>query len=154
MEGPRLETRKATRIAYIEHRGPYDRIPWEEYIERLYAWAKDQRVMPGFHAMGVYRDDPKTTRPEECRSRVAISYKGSGMEKDGIQVDQLPEMRVAALSHKGPADDIESTYQKLEEFVLSKGYKVTGSPIEVYSKKPELVDGKTILYAKVMMPIG
>lgn len=153
MAGPKLEERKATNIAYIDHRGPYDRIPWEEYIERLYEWAKEQRVMPGFHPMGIYRDDRKTTPPDECRSRVAIPYKGSADEKDGVMTDRLPDMRVATLSHKGPATEIESSYERLGEFVLSKGYRVSGPPMEVYSKKPEVVAGKTILYAKIMMPI-
>jgi hypothetical protein len=28
-----------------------------------------------------------------------------------------------------------------------------GPPMEIYSKKPEIVGGETILYAKIMIPI-
>jgi DNA gyrase inhibitor GyrI len=153
MARPKLENRKATEIAYIEHRGPYDRVPWSDYIERLYAWAKGQGVMPGFHPMGTYLDDPKTTPPRECRSRVAISFKGAARAKDGVLTGHFPEMRVAALSHKGPASEIARSYQTLAEFIAEKGLRSAGPPIEVYSKKPEAVDGKVILYAKIMMPV-
>jgi len=30
---------------------------------------------------------------------------------------------------------------------------VSGPAMEIYSKKPEVVEGVTILYAKVMMPV-
>jgi len=39
------------------------------------------------------------------------------------------------------------------EFVGKKGYEVSGPPMEIYSKKPEVVGGETILFAKVMMPV-
>jgi len=153
MTGVRFEARKAMAVAYIEHLGPYDRIPWEEYIERLYAWAKSQKVMPGFHAMGIYWDDPKATQPEQCRSRVAISYKGLAREKDGVRIDKLPEMTVATLSHKGPASDIASSYAEIAGFITKSGRRPSGAPIEVYSKKPEVVGGQTILYCKIMVPV-
>jgi len=41
----------------------------------------------------------------------------------------------------------------LSKWIEDKGYTVIGAPIEVYSKKPEVVNGVIILYAKVMIPV-
>lgn len=153
MSRPRLEERKAVDIAYIEHSGPYDQTPWEEYIERLYSWAKEQRVMPGFHPMGMYLDDPKAIAPEECRSRIAITFKGQARAKGDVRTGSLPHMKVATLSHRGPTSDIASSYDRLADFAKEKGLTVTGPSMEVYSRKPEVVEGQVVLMAKLMMPV-
>ena len=154
MAGPKLEERKASGLAYIEHQGAPDKIPWQEYIEKLYGWAKEQKVMPGFCPMGIYHDDPKVVSPEKCRNEVAITFKGKAKESSGIKVRQMPAMRVATISHKGPGSEFSRTYATLFEWIEKKGLKVSGPPMEVYSKKPEVVNGVTILYAKVMMPVA
>lgn len=153
MAGPKIEAKKESDLAYIEHYGPYDKVPWGEYIERLYGWAKEQKVMPGFYPMGIYFSDPNTTPPEKRRTEVAISFKGSAKGSGGVKTRRQCAMKVASLSHKGPGTDLPRTYAKLAEFIEAKRYKVAGPPIEVYSKKPEVVNGVTILYAKVMIPI-
>ena len=38
---PKFEDRKEAQIAYIEHRGPYDDIPWGDHMGELFAWAKE-----------------------------------------------------------------------------------------------------------------
>jgi effector-binding domain-containing protein len=38
-------------------------------------------------------------------------------------------------------------------WIAEKGYEVSGPPMEVYSKKPQVVGGVTILYAKIMIPV-
>lgn len=153
MANPKIERRKESDIAYIEHRGPYDQVPWEEYMKRLYGWAKEQKVMPGFHPMGIYCDDPAVTSPEKLRSDIAITFKGNGKPSGGIKTRKLPAMEVATLSHKGPGTEYANTYAKLAQWIAANGYVVSGPSIEVYSKKPEVVDGVMILYAKVMMPV-
>jgi len=153
MAGPKIEKRKASDMACIENEGPYDKIPWDRYIERLYGWAKEQKVMPGFYPMGIYHSNPATTLPEKLRSDIAITFKGKAKESGGIKIRKLAAMKVASVSHRGPGSEFTSTYSKLREFVDAKGFKVSGPSIEVYSKKPEIVKGVTILYAKVMFPI-
>jgi effector-binding domain-containing protein len=153
MTNPKLESRKAANIAYIEHFGPYDGVPWENYIQRLYGWAKKQKVMPGFYPMGIYHDDPEKTLAEKCRSEIAITFKGKGKEENGIRTRRLQAMKVAAISHKAPGSEFKNTYARLMKWITEKGYRVSGPPIEVYTKKPKVVGDVTILYAKVMMPV-
>lgn len=153
MANPKLESRKETDIAYVENVGPYDKVPWEKYIERLYGWAKEQKVMPGFYPMGIYHDDPENTPPEKCRSEIAITFKGNGKAQDMVKTRHLSAMEVATISHKAPAADFKKTYAQLKEWIVKKGLIVSGQPIEIYSKKPQVVGGVTILYAKIMIPV-
>jgi len=153
MASQKVEKRKATNLAYIEHRGPYDKVPWEKYIEGLYRWAKEQKVMPGFYPMAIYNDDPEKTPPEQCRSDIGITFKGRAKEQGVVKIRKMPAMKVATISHKGPGSEFKNTYAKLGEWIQKKGYKISGPPIEIYSRKPEVTDGVTVLYAKVMMPI-
>lgn len=150
---PKLESRKAANLAYIPHVGPYDKVPWENYMKRLYGWAKEQKVMPGFYPMAICHDDPDRTPPEKCRSEIAITFKGKAKQQSGIKTRKMPTMKVAVISHKGPASEFKNTYAKLAEWIKEKEYKVSGPSIEVYSKKPKVIGGVTILYAKVMLPV-
>ena len=150
---PKLEIRKAAELAYIEHVGPYDKLPWEDYMKRLYGWAKEQNVMPGFYPMAIWYDDPDKAPPESCRSDVAITFKGKAKQSSGVKTRKMPAMKVAAISHKGSASEFKNTYAKLGEWITKKGYKASGPSIEVYSKKPKILDGVKIFYAKVMMPV-
>ena len=153
MTGPKLEERQASNLAYIETKGPFDKIPWQKYIERLYGWAKDQKVMPGFYPMGIYLDDPKLVPPEECRSQIAITFKGKAQERSGVKIRDLPAMKVASLSHKGPGSEFQKSYDALTEWIGKKGFELSGPSMEIYSKKPEVIEGKTILYAKIIFPV-
>lgn len=153
MINPKFEARKATNLAYIEHVGAYDKVPWEDYIKRLYGWAKEQKVMPGFYPMAIYHDDSEKTPPENLRSVIGITFKGKAKEQAGVKTRKMPAMKVATVSHKGPGSQFKNTYAKLTEWIEKKGYRISGPSIEVYSKKPEVVGGVTILYAKVMMPV-
>lgn len=153
MAAPKIESRKATSIAYIEHRGGYDKVPWDEYMHRLYGWAKNQKVMPGFFPMSICYDNPEKVAPEKCRSDIAITFKGKAKAVPGLKIKQLPAMKVASISHKGPGSEYANTYRKLDGFISEKGFKPSGPPIEIYSKKPEVVGGVTILYAKIMIPV-
>jgi effector-binding domain-containing protein len=150
---PKLETRRTANLAYIEHMGPYDKIPWEDYMKRLYGWAKEQKVMPGFYPMATYYDDMERTPPGKCRSDISITFKGRAKEQAGLKIRRMPAMKVATISHKGPGSEFKNTYAKLTEWIGKRGYQISGPPMEIYSKKPEVVEGVTILYAKVMIPV-
>jgi hypothetical protein len=51
------------------------------------------------------------------------------------------------------AATFKRSYDELERWVEANGYKCSGPPIEVYSKKPVVVSGRTILCAKIMTPV-
>jgi DNA gyrase inhibitor GyrI len=73
MANPKLEERNASHLPYLEYNGSFDKLPWQESIEKLYGWAKQQKVMPGFYPMSIYLDDPKVVPSEACRTEIAIT---------------------------------------------------------------------------------
>jgi effector-binding domain-containing protein len=153
MAGVKLESRKAMTVAYMEYKGSYGKIPFDKYMGALYGWAKEQKVMPGFYPMGVYLSDPKTTPPEECKAEIAISFKGKAKETGEIKIKDVPAMKVASYSHKGPASEYQNSYNKIGSWIKENGYTMTAPPIEIYSKKPEMVKGELIIYTKIMFPV-
>jgi len=153
MASVKLESRKATTLAYIEHKGPYDKVPWGDYMEKLYGFAKEKKVMPGFYPMATYPTNPEGTPPEELGSEIAIPIHGEVQGHGEIKIKKLPAMKVATISHKGPGSEYKNTYGKLTEWMKENDYESSGPPMEIYSKKPEVKGGVTILYAKVMMPV-
>jgi AraC family transcriptional regulator len=153
MAAAKLEKRKAATLAYIEYRGSYSSIPFDKYIPRLYEWVKQKKIMPGFYPICTFHSDPKTTAPEECRTDIGITVQGNPEPEGDIKIRKLPAMTVATLSHKGPGSEYQNSYDALALFVNKKGYTMAGPPMEIYAKKPEMIDGQLILYAKIMFPV-
>jgi DNA gyrase inhibitor GyrI len=153
MSKVKIEKRKPVTIAFKRYTGPYGEIPFDSYIGRLYGWAKENKVRPGFYPMAVFHDDPKTTPPERCRTDIAIAVGGSPKGDDEVGIRRMPAMTVAAISHKGCGEEYAGTYGELERWVEQNGYDWDGPPIEIYTRKPKTVDGKVIIQAKVMAPV-
>ncbi len=147
------EKRKSARLAYIEHVGVYDKIPFGEYIERLYGWEKKNHVRPGFYPMGIFLDPPDAKPQEKLRSEIGIQIYGEARSTDGILIKELPTMEVACISHKGPSAEHPKTYSDLSEWITRHGYEWAGPSIEIYTRKPKLVRGETILFTKIMAPL-
>ncbi len=150
---PKFEDRKEAQIAYIEHRGPYDDIPWGDHMGELFAWAKENGVKPGYCPMGIYLDDPQRVPREQCRSEIAITFRGPGKASGGVKTRTLPAMKVATLSFKGTGSELGSAHMVLSEFIQVQGHRALGPMIEIYTRTPEIVDGKIILYSKIMTSV-
>jgi effector-binding domain-containing protein len=153
MSKVKLEKRKPITIAYLRYTGPYGEIPFDGYIGRLYGWAKEKKVRPGFYPMAIFHDDPRTTPPEECRADIAIPVAGTPKGSDEVMVRGMPAMTVATISHKGSGGEYAKTYSDLERWVEENGYDWDGPPIEIYTRKPKVVDGNVLIQAKVMAPV-
>ncbi len=148
-----VKERKACKIAYIEHLGDYGSIPYEKYISQLYSWAKEKKVMPGFLPMGIFYDNPSKVPPEKCRGEIAIQIMGDAKPDKNVKVRELPSMKVAVFKHKAPAEDYPESYRKLSAWITQNGYEWVGPAIEVYTKKPKVVGGETILYTHIQAPV-
>jgi len=144
---------KSMKIAYIEHTGPYDKVPYGDYYEKLYGWAKEVKAKPGFKPLSVYPSDPHTTPPEQAKTWVAIPIHGSPVETEEIKIKELPAAEAAVCKYAGDSTVIEQTYKDLTAWMEENGYEASAPPMEVYTKMPKEKDGKTIVYATVQMPV-
>ncbi len=156
MDKIKIEKTKPMKIAYIEHVGAYSEVPFDKYIPRLFEWVKGKKVRPGFKSLTLCYDNPERTPPEKCRSEIAISIKGTATPDEEVKIKNLPSMEVAVIKHEGPASEYGDTYRKLSQWIEDNGYEWANEPVpawEEYTKKPKIVNGETILYAKVKVPI-
>ncbi len=149
----KIEKKKPVKLAYIEHVGAYDSIPFEEYLERLFEWAKENRVRPGFYPMGLFFEPPCSAPPEKLRSQIGIQIYGEAKPGKGIQIKEMPEMDVATISHRGPSSDYPVTYENLSDWIDGHGYERSGPPMEIYTRKPKVVGGATIFYTRIEAPV-
>lgn len=153
MAGIKLKTAKSIKLAYLEHTGDYGSIPYDDYFNKLYKWAKEKKVRPGFKPMGIFHDSPEQTPSEECRSEIGIPIVGDAEPEGDIKIKELPPMEVAVIKHKGSTKEYQDTYRKLNEWITKNGYEWAGPAIEVYTKKPKTVGDETIIYANVQVPV-
>lgn len=149
----KVKTRKGGKVAYIAHTGSYMKVPYDELFGKLYGWAKQNKVRPGFKALGIFMDNPEKTPPEQCRSEIGISIYGDGPETDRIKVKTLPDMEVAVMKFKGESEDYMKAYNEIGEWTEANGYEWAGPCIEEYTKKPKVKDGKTIMFANIQVPV-
>ena len=149
----KVKKTKPFKLAYIRHVGSYSEIPFDKYISKLYEWAREKKVRPGFRTMGIYHDSPEETPPEKCRSDIGIPIKGDVKPEGEVKIKEMSSMDVAVIKHKGPASQYSDTYKELSEWIEENGYEWAGPAMEVYTKKPKFVGDETIIYANVQAPI-
>jgi DNA-binding transcriptional MerR regulator len=58
---------------------------------------------------------------------------------DGIAVRELPAARCLTLTHRGPYDQLRSSYARLMKYVKDRGYEVQLPTREVYVKGPGMI---------------
>jgi len=149
----KIKNRKPTTIAYIEHMGKYDEVPYGEYMEKLYMWAKQKKLKPGFKPLSIFHDDPENVPSAQLRSEIGLPIMVKGEPEDNIKVKEIAQMQVAAIKHKGPSEDYPKSYSALSDWISTNGYEVAGPFMEIYTKKPKKVGDKQILFSEIQAPI-
>ena len=73
---------------------------------------------------------------------------------EDISTTELPQMEVASMKFSGPSEDYQKAYNELWQWIEENGYRVDGSPMEFWGKKPKTKDGKTIIFSEIQAPIA
>lgn len=148
-----IEKRKPTVIAYLEHEGSYNRIPYEEYHDKLTSWVKEKGLKPKGKMLAIYHDDPDETPAIDQRADVGIPIPKEVDSDKKVKVKKLPAMKVVEMKHKGPRADYEKTYSRLRKWIKKHKYKEVGDPIEIYAGKPKISKGKMKIKSKIQIPV-
>lgn len=149
----KVKKTKPMKVAYVEHVGEYGKVPWDEYMEKLFAWAKEHKVRPGFKGIGIYYDNPEEEPPEECRSEIAIPIKGEASSANDIKVKDLLAIEIAETKFRGPSSQIGEMYKEVNEWMEANGYEWAGPAMEIYTRKPKVIGNETILRMTVQVPV-
>lgn len=153
MKKVKVEKTKPIKLAYIEHVGEYSKVPYGDYVPRLFQWAKENKVRPGFKNINVFHDNPEEVDPSKCRTWIGIPIKGETKGDNEVKIEDLPAMDVAVVKFKGPSRELKNTYEMIGKWMDENGYEWAGPSLEVYSKKPKEINGEIILFSTIQVPI-
>jgi AraC family transcriptional regulator len=149
----KVKKTKPMRIAFMEHKGDYGQVPFDQYFTKLFSWAKANKAKPGFKTMGIYFDNPDKTPPQECRCEVALPIYGDPPSGEEVKVKELDGMEVVSTKVAAPADDYPRIYHLIGDWMDRNGYDWAGPSYEIYTKKPKVKGNQTIMYSEIQVPI-
>lgn len=128
----------------------------EEYFKQLFEWLRQRGLKPrkklAIFYDNVYEFDSNNVTTYE----VCFEIKETVEEEEGVQIKELPQQRVATITHHGSCEKIFSTYETLIEWIKNEGYVVKGPPREVYIVPSSLEDksGPKGCVTEIQFPIG
>jgi len=149
----KLRKSKACRVAFIEHVGAYDKVPYGDYYNKLFGWARQKNLRPAGPPMAIFLDKPEETPPEQCKCEVLIPIEGEAKPEGEIKVKEIPSTDVASISHRGLTKDYPKTYEKLHKWIDENAYVHAGPVMEIYLSKPKVVKGETTVFTNIQVPI-
>jgi AraC family transcriptional regulator len=142
----RIERIAPMRVAFLRHVGPYNEVgtAWM----KLMSWA-GMRGLFGAHtrAIGVLHDDPDITAPERLRYDAAVTIVSDLKPEGDIGVMDLMGGEYAITRHRGPYDQISSTYARLcGEWLPESGRELASAPaLEIYLNNPQMAKPEDLL---------
>jgi DNA gyrase inhibitor GyrI len=118
----RMEEMRGTRIAYMRRVGPYG-ADNKEQMEKLKRWAGSSGLMQeNAVILGIARDDPATTPPENCRYDACIVVsEDTEIGDDGVNEAVLPGGRYAVFTVRHTAEDIQRAWSDILPELASHG---------------------------------
>jgi effector-binding domain-containing protein len=118
------------KVAYVEKKGPYSETG--KSMQELFKLFGEKNLKQRNYPMGVYFDDPQKVKPDQTRYEVMCQFVGEFEGDKQLKVKKLPAQKVAKTLYVGPYEECESTYKKLYEWIMTKGYKPAGPAMEKY----------------------
>jgi len=141
-------------VAFVSMKGPYSLIG--ETFGKLYGLIGEKGYVPAGPPVGVYFNAPGQVTDEELlwelRSPIAGDVTPSGPDERGLGIKKVEAAEVAATMHKGPYDQVGTTYGALAGWIAENGYEIVGPSEEVYLSDP----GKTApeeLLTEIRFPV-
>ena len=149
----KVKKSKGMKIAYVKHVGAYNRIPYDKYHEKLFAWIKEKRSRPAGPPFGIFYDNPEEVLAKKCRSEIGVPIKGNVKSGKEIKVKRVPSAIVARLVHKGSMKDYGKSYAKLSQWIAENDYVWVGPSMEIYLSKPKMVGGELSVFTVIQVPV-
>ena len=127
----------AMRVAVVRHRGPYHRIG--EAFSKLGEIAGPAGLFgPNAKMIGIYYDDPDTTREAELRSEAGITVSESVLIPQGLAEVRIPAGRMARATHIGGYEGLNESWARLTgDWLEQSGQRLgDGVSYEIYLNTP------------------
>ena len=127
----------AMRVAVVRHQGPYHRIG--EAFSKLGEIAEPAGLFgPNAKMIGIYYDDPDTTRAGELRSEAGITVSESAEIPEGLAEVRIPAGRMARATHIGGYEGLNESWARLTgDWLEQSGQRLgDGVSYEIYLNTP------------------
>ena len=136
-----IKTFPAMRLAAVRHSGPYNQIGPVFHALGNIAGPAGLFAKPGAMMMGIYKDDPGTTAPDELRSAAGVVIAGEAAIPAGLVEERLPAGRFACFTHHGSYEELGNSWLRIKnELMPASGYRRRpGTSCEIYLNNPEQV---------------
>lgn len=132
-----IENRQPVRVIFLRHLGPYSEVhvTWA----KLRDWAQPRGLLgPAAQFIGVSRDDPATTAPEQIRYDAGLVVDPEAQVHGRMGAEELEGGEYAVVTHRGPYWQLPDVYSYIyREWMTGSGYQPRDLPAyEVYRDDP------------------
>ena len=149
-----VEDRPALIMLAISRRTTRDEIAavLAECLPRVFGYAMKHGLTLTGSAMSRYPEMGMSSIVIECGTTVAEAPESA---PDGeIQVLPIPAGPAAVAIHLGPYDELHTTYQVIEEWIVDNGYVAAGPPREVYLTDPGEHPDPATWQTEITLPVA
>jgi AraC family transcriptional regulator len=151
---PKIKTIKAKRMIYAQALGAYDESTSKAW-EQVCNYAKQKHLF-GFRTefIGISFDDPTVTDTEKLRYNACLTVSKEVKPEAEIGVMEIPEGKYAIFTHKGPYEELNSSYNYIFGQWLSENkVNLRDEPcLENYLNSPDKTKPEKLL-TEIMVPI-
>lgn len=134
----RIETVEPMRVAFIRHIGPY--MECKTAWDKLCAWAGPKGIFStNPKVIGICHDDPQVTPPEKIRYDACFTVNDEIEAEGEVGIQVVGDGKYAVCSHKGPYENLESTYAEIMGKWLPQSGQELGEHLnfELYLNSPD-----------------
>ena len=148
--GVALKRMPAFRVAYVEHRGPFDEIGFA--FQTLLRLLRSRRLRVGAPMIAIFPEEPSGEGGERRYAEAAVPTTQDFQEDNELRFRDLPAGEVASLIYEGPPSKYIEALDIIRNWVEDHEYAPAGPIREIYTRDlSELPPG--ILYLEIQLPV-
>ena len=150
-----VKIKKRASLNYItkEYKGPFEEIPFKEYIQDLKEWAREKKANPYGKPAAFYNKDFDKASDKNIKAEIGIPIKERKKGGGGYKLKFLPPVKVAAMKFQGTPSDYPEAYKKIYDYIEKKRYKPSGQRMEKFKKIPEKKEGSFQINSELQVPV-
>ena len=103
-------------------------------LEQISQSLKEKKVKTAGSVMGVFHGDPKSLDAKNAHYEVCVPISGKLKGEGEVQAKELDRGAYACITHTGPIDKLQETYNTVLKWIDENEYRIVGSGREVYEK--------------------
>ncbi|MCK9150460.1 GyrI-like domain-containing protein [Methanobacterium alcaliphilum] len=144
------KTIEEEQIAVIKHIGPVEEMG--SLIEKIEIWAAAEDIELNGPPFAIYYNYPQKENADKTVYDIGFPVEGDVKGNQNISIATIPEHKVVYAIYIGPYSEIQKTYQKMVNFVMTNHYDVIGSPKEIYHNSPQEVAAGELM-TEIQFPV-